>query len=325
MRVEIESEIRRFFRGEGFQEVRTPLLVPSPGMEIHIHPFQLDHSKPLFLPTSPEFAMKKLLVGGMKKIFQINSSFRNEPLSQTHLPEFTLLEWYDVAGYEAVWNQAEKLIQTVARKIHGKLQFKYLNQTIDLSSPWPKYRVQELFQKNIHLNLTSNTSIEELVQCCQKFKISASNSESWDDLYFKLWLNIIEPEIQKNRPCFVYDYPESQAALAKTKKDKNGNLWARRFEVYVGGLELANAFDELLDPKVQLGRFIKDQALRKNLYGKKFPVSQIDHSFISALKEGLPDCGGIALGVDRLLMLLANIKDIRETVCLPEYEFKNQD
>ncbi len=333
IRREVLRNTRSFFEELGYVEVQTPLLVRSPGMEPHIKPFQVtSYSKadnpdlmppslPIFLPTSPEFSMKKLLVGGLQKIFQLSSCFRDEPCSPHHLPEFTMLEWYeaqlDLPGLQSL---TEKYIHTLCRSIHNSSHLNYQGREIDLSPPWPRYRVSDLFWSHLQFDLSSNLSqSNELVALCQKYGIPAKTTEEWDDLYFKIWLNLIEPRLPKSTPCFVEGYPPSQAALATTSKDNKGVDWANRFEFYIGGIEIGNAFHELTDATVQKHRFEADMELRKRCYGESFPPTPIDEEFLSALEEGLPACSGIALGIDRVIQLLADEPDIRNTVWPPPY------
>jgi lysyl-tRNA synthetase class 2 len=149
--------------------------------------------------------------------------------------------------------------------------------------------------------------------------LSFSPEDTWDDLYFRIWLNLIEPRLPKDQAVFVTRYPASQAALAKTDQDVDGSWWAKRFEVYAGGIELGNAFEELTDPKEQRRRFLHDMDLREKIYGADFPKTPLDEEFLEALEEGLPPSGGIAMGVDRMIMLFADESDIDYTLWLKSY------
>lgn len=317
MRSKIESGIRDFFLQKEFIETRTPLLVPSPGTEPHIPPFKVENtSSPTFLPTSPEFAMKKLLSGGLEKIFQIAPAFRNEPRSKTHLQEFTLLEWYRAhAPFESIMNDTEELLESLALQIHSSSCIHYQDLEILLQRPWPRFSVQELFQEHCQIDLEKNLQSSQLAEHGPRLGLSLSASEHWDDLYFKVWLNCIEPRLPQNQAVIVHHYPASQAALAVL--DPDNPLWARRFEVYVGGIELANAFEELTDAHEQRERFEKDQQFRREVYGQQIPESPIDEDFMHALEEGMPPSSGIALGVDRLVMLFADESDIQFTQWFP--------
>lgn len=318
-RQQVENGIREFFTDRDFLETRTPLLVPCPGMEPHIRPFKLSGSQafhaPVFLPTSPEFAMKKLLVGGLERIFQICPAFRDEPRSVTHLPEFTLLEWYRAfATYEDIMKDVESLVYELVKKVHQKDGIEFQGKEILFTPPWPRLRVRDLFQEFAEIELTENQSPEQLAQHCSRLGLKCDpKKESWDDLYFKIWLNIIEPKLPADRPVFVTRYPASQAALSVIDQDPDGTRWARRFEVYAGGLELGNAFEELTDPIEQRRRFVKDMELRTEVYGAGFAKNPLDEDFLAALSEGMPPSGGIAMGVDRLIQLLCNESDIDYT------------
>jgi lysyl-tRNA synthetase class 2 len=328
VRSQVESGIRDFFKGQGFHETRTPLLVPSPGMEPHIRPFEVvpasheDKNRHAFLPTSPEFAMKRLLVGGLEKIFQICPAFRDEPHSVTHHPEFTMLEWYRAyAGYEDIMRDTEELFESLAMKIHGRPVILWSNQgqvqEISVKAPWPKLRVRDLFQDLVSVDLVKCSDAASLARECKRLGLPADlTRETWDDLYFKIWLNEIEPKLPSDRACFVTRYPESQAALSVIDSDPDGSRWARRFETYAGGLELGNAFEELTDPIEQRRRFVKDMDLRTELYGEAFPKSPLDEGFLGALAEGMPPSGGIAMGVDRIVMLFADEPEIDYTLWL---------
>ena len=318
MRTQVENGIRRFFLQRNFREVRTPLLVVSPGMEPHIRPFQVkstaDPQWISYLPTSPEFAMKKLLVGGLERIFQICPAFRDEPHSITHRPEFTLLEWYRAhASDHDIMKDTEELFESLAIEIHGKPSLHFQGREISVKTPWPRLRVRDLFLNLVQIDLTQCTTLDQITEECKRLKISVAHGETWDDLYFKIWLNLIEPLLPADQAVFVTRYPATQAALAVIDHDPDGSAWAKRFELYAGGIELGNAFEELTDPVEQRERFVKDMELRHQIYGASFPKNPIDEEFIAALEEGLPPSGGIAIGVDRMVMLFADEPDIQFT------------
>jgi lysyl-tRNA synthetase class 2 len=327
VRQSVESTIRDFFSKQDFLETKTPTLVSSPGMEPHIRPFQVDRpehfgSGVTYLPTSPEFAMKKLLVGGLERIFQICSAFREEPRSVTHHPEFTILEWYRAyAGYEEIMEDTEKLFESIAMKLFGKPSFSFQGKELSVKTPWPRLKVRDLFLKYAEVDLVRSNTREALAIECKRLNLSTQESENWDDLYFKIWLNLIEPKISEHQAVFVIRYPKSQAALSVVDRDPDGSEWAKRFEVYVGGLELGNAFEELTDPEEQRKRFEKDMALRQEVYGPEFPKSKIDEEFLGALAEGMPPSGGIAVGVDRMVMLFADEPNIDYTFWLRSGEY----
>lgn len=318
IRSKVENGIREFFLNKDFKETRTPLLVPCPGMETHIRPFQVkklnENKSQYYLPTSPEFAMKRLLVGGLEKIFQICPAFRDEPNSPTHRPEFTILEWYRAyANDHHIMEDVENLFEFLAYKIFSKPSILYQGKEISVKKPWPRLKVRDLFLEKTGIDLVKNSETHHLISHCKRLGILIGENDQWDDLYFKIWMNQIEPFLPAEQAVFVTRYPPSQAALANTDKDPDGSLWARRFEVYAAGLELGNAFDELIDPSEQRRRFIADMELREKIYGNTFPKTPIDEGFLEALSEGMPPSGGIAMGVDRIVMLFANETDIHFT------------
>jgi lysyl-tRNA synthetase class 2 len=318
IRARVEAGIRAFFAAQDFVETRTPLLVPCPGMEPHIRPYGVDNGA--FLPTSPEFAMKRLLVGGLERIFQICPAFRREPFSATHHPEFTMLEWYRAyAGYEDIMRDAERLFQSLALQLFGKPVIRYQGREISVEAPWPRLRVRDLFLDKAGVDLVAAGTQESLRKECGRLGLVTSPEDTWDDLYFRIWLNLVEPRLPADRAVFVTRYPASQAALAVVDHDADGSRWARRFEVYAGGLELGNAFEELTDPVEQRRRFVEDMELRARAYGPTFPKSPLDEGFLGALEEGLPPSGGIAMGVDRIAMLFADETDLSRLRWLDSY------
>ena len=297
MRNLIEYATRDFFINREFTEVRTPLLVRSSGMEAHIDPFQLKSG--VFLPSSPEFAMKKLLVGGLEKIFQICPAFRDEPISAHHRPEFTMLEFYRAYSNDlAIQEDVEQLVEFLAKKINDSAQIFYQGININVATPWPRLKVNELFKQHLDIDLNTENSLEKLRARAQKLGTHTDKSDSWDEIYFRLWIERVEPKLPNDRAAFVTHYPRSQAALANLEHTSQGT-WAKRFEAYIGGLELCNGFDELTDAKEQRLRFEHEIELRKTIAAKSgASISPIDEEFLAALEEGLPPSGGVAVGLE---------------------------
>jgi lysyl-tRNA synthetase class 2 len=260
--------------------------------------------------------MKRLLVGGLERIFQLSPAFRMEPRSSTHHPEFTMLEWYRAyAGYEDIMRDTEELFASLATAVHGRPVIRYQGREISVAPPWPRLRIRDLFAE-AGIDLVRESTPERLAAHCRRLGLGANPEDSWDDLYFRIWLNAIEPRLPADRAVFVHRYPPSQAALSVVDRDPDGTSWAKRFEAYAGGLELANAFEELTDPVEQRRRFVEDMELRERTYGPGFPKNPLDEEFLDALAEGMPPAGGIALGVDRLVMLLADEPEIDYTLWL---------
>ncbi len=295
VRLKVERAIQEFFDQRGFLATRTPLLVPAPGTDPLCPAFKV-HGKngsQYYLPGSPEFAMKKLLAAGLGPIYQLSQAFRDEPASATHLPEFTMLEWYRAGTLQDIMNDMESLCQSVAKSLFGDTYCLQDDTKIRLDGPWPKVRMETLF-KNIGIDLMH----DDLIMHAKKLGLMPN--DSWDDTFFLIFLNCIEPKLPKT-PLFITHYPASQAALAKIVHD-NGT-WADRFECYIGGVELANAFHELTDVKEQEARFIQE-------------LAPPDDLLLQALEEGIPPSSGIALGVDRLIMFMAGESDIHFTQLL---------
>jgi elongation factor P--(R)-beta-lysine ligase len=327
-RAKVEAAVRAFFLGRGFLETPTPLLVPCPGMEPHIRPYRAvpaaagpagpGEGAGAYLPTSPEFALKRLLVGGLERVFQLCPAFRDEPFSPHHRPEFTMLEWYRAfAGLDEILADTEELVAHLAREVlgcaAGEERMRFQGREIRVDTPWPRLRVRDLFAEHAGVDLAraSPDPVDDLRAACARLGLGRGAPEdTWDDLYFRIWLNAIEPRLPADRAVFVTRYPESQAALSVVTPDPDGTRWAQRFEAYAGGLELCNAFEELTDPDEQRRRFVEDMELRARQYGDAFPKTPLDEGFLAALAEGMPPAGGNAVGLDRLVMLVADEADI---------------
>jgi lysyl-tRNA synthetase class 2 len=345
LREQVIHAIRLFFVRENFHEVETPLLVKSPGTEPYLEVFetQLENEQSqkqaAYLLTSPEYAMKKLLVAGLGNIYQICKSFRNqESLGGTHNPEFTILEWYrsGVSYLEIMEDFANLMLfisqelqkyyakreDDFSKKINQRLQGKkleYLGKSYDLSVPYKKITVIEAFEQYVKIEEKELLSIEALKFKAQELNYPLTGNENWDELFYMLFLNEIEAQLAKlNQPVIICDYPLSQAALSK-KKVSNPNF-AERFEVYLAGLELGNAFSELTDANEQKSRLEKELKVRAKLGKNTF---KIDQDFINALETGMSEAGGIAVGVDRLVMLFAGTNEIDETLFFPTQESFN--
>jgi lysyl-tRNA synthetase class 2 len=304
--------VRDYFRAEGVVEVTTPLLVPSPGLEPHLDPFAVRGcatGRAAFLPTSPEYAMKKLLAAGSGSIFQLAPAFRDEPPSDQHLPEFTMLEWYRVGlDYCELMADCERLCAAVACAVNGRTTVERNGSTVDLAPPWERLNVRDAFRLHAGVALTfAETEVELRAKAVSAGCTDVTADDSWDDAFFRLFLRHVEPKLGRGRPTLLCDYPARMAALSRISA--RDPLVCERFEVYAGGLELANAFGELTDPVEQRRRFEADNAERRALGKSELPI---DEGLLAALESGLPECSGMALGVDRLLMLLTGARDLRD-------------
>ena len=296
------SKLRAFFAEKEILEVQTPVLSQSGNTEPMIESFSTTQKKQTsFLNTSPEFAMKRLLAAGCGSIYQITPAFRQEEQGKRHNPEFTLLEWYRVNfDHYALMDEVNSLIRYVAAdyiKLEEKQSYTYQDAMIKFADVDP-------FDATTH----------ELKSAVTRAGIDAVGM---DDVCKDTWLDllmsqVVEKNLPLNCPVFIYDYPASQAALAKIRKASPDV--AERFELYINGMELANGFNELSDAKEQEQRFKKDQSERKELGLQAIPA---DKHLIAALKEGLPECAGVAIGLDRLLMVLTGAEHINEVLTFP--------
>ncbi len=299
IRDRIIQAVRDFLHGEGFVEVATPLIVQAPLPEPSIDAFQVctDAGRPsLYLIPSPELHLKRLLARGLSKVFQLGPAFRKGERGTRHLPEFTMLEWYRVgADYNHLMDDCERLIACTARAAGaGEQSIPYDGNSIDISRPFPRITVDEAFRRWAGWSPLAETDLDRFDE----------------DMAFK-----VEPALSASRPCFLLDYPAALASLARLKRGMP--RVAERVELYAGGLELANGFSELTDANEQEARFRRDRALRRKRGLKCYPWPR---AFLSDLKR-LPRCAGMALGIDRLVMLLTDSKDIDEVIPLPpEYD-----
>ncbi|MGD2011453.1 MAG: EF-P lysine aminoacylase EpmA [Desulfobacterales bacterium] len=291
LRARIIRTVRQFFTEHDYLEVETPIRIPAPAPEAHI---DAQPSGSWFLQTSPELCMKRLLAAGYPRIFQICKCFRRNERGGRHLPELTLLEWYTAGtNYNGMMAQCEALIGSVARVAGSGDMLRYQGQRIDLTPPWPRLTVAEAFDR------LSSVSVEE-----------ALKENRFDEV---MGLDI-EPQLGIDKPVFLYDYPAACGALARLKPEDC--RLAERFELYIGGLELCNAFTELTDPTEQRLRFEEERKMRR-LAGKS--VTPMPAKFLSALKE-MPAAAGNALGIDRLVMLFADTTEIDDVVAFTPEE-----
>jgi lysyl-tRNA synthetase class 2 len=323
-RARIVVAIRRFFAERDFLEVDTPALQVSPGLEPQLMAFSTELMtpegvrRPLHLHTSPEFAMKKLLVAGLPRIFQLAHVFRNGERARTHHPEFTMLEWYRAgASYRDLMADCEALLRAALASSGGEA-FRWAGRRCDPQGAWQYLSVAEAFTRLCGIDLLATTpdpqhpSLELLATASRAIGVAPHDGDDWEDLFFRLFLDRIEPFLGIGAPTILYDYPTALAALSRAKPE-DGRL-AERFEVYVCGLELANAFGELTDAATQRTRFEADRARKRALYGYDYPV---DEDFLAALAHGLPESAGIALGVDRLVMLATGAASIEDVLWAP--------
>lgn len=297
----LHSEIRRFFVIEGFLETHTPSLVACPGMEPYLDSFAVGKR---FLRTSPELHMKRVLAMGFDRVFQMGSCFRAGDQGRHHREEFLMLEWYRIfADLQHIILDLEQLLKFLAPHSTNPDYF---------TTPFEIVSCQELFKKHLELDLAAPDSIFAFKAALKHRGIPFSDADDWDTLYFLLFLNTIESKLGRNQPTIVTHYPVSQAALAKLATPLPGEMpYCHRLELYINGLEIANAFYELTDPVEQRARFEKDREERRAL-GKI--VYEIDEPFMAALHSGIPPSAGIALGVDRLVLSILGLENMEDLI-----------
>ncbi len=302
LRSEVLNATRQFFRGQSFVEISAPVWVRTPGLEVHIKAIEAGDG---YLATSPEFALKRLLCGGMERIYSLGPCFRADECGDHHSMEFTMLEWYRASSQlSAIEADAEELIsELVTTLTHGEIRVG--STLIDCRTPWPRLTVRELFTNHAGIDIRGDESDEELHQLATAAGHRFGSATRFDDIFYTIWLESIEPTLPIDRPVFVCDWPVRLAALAKTKADDPACV--ERFELYMGGVELANAFGELTDPAEQRRRFEAERIERAQ---RGLAVYPMDEKFLAALEQGMPPSAGIALGFDRLVMLLAGASSI---------------
>ncbi|MFK7866289.1 MAG: EF-P lysine aminoacylase EpmA [Alphaproteobacteria bacterium] len=365
LRSKARAQISKFFDAQHFVEVETPALQISPGMEPHIAAFatrlmppgaafadtqptniNIEGVKPetgqqFYLHTSPEFAMKKLLAGGLEQIWQFTKCYRNGEATSLHHPEFTMIEWYRATAqqdkkYRATAQQDHKYQQeqlaaeqatledikldllALIRRVSGLSKdhlLHYKGKTSDPFKDWQVLSVAQAFDEYAQLDLEAligsnveNPCVEAIAIAAQKLEINVSADDQFEDVFFKIMGMVIEPKLGSPVPTLLTHYPISMAALARPYE--NDARWAERFELFINGVELANGFGELTDPDEQRRRFVKDQQLKQKLYGVYYPI---DEDFIESL-EHIQAAAGIALGFDRLVMLLGDADHIHQAL-----------
>ena len=323
--------IRSYLKSQGMREVFTPVLVPIPSIEPNLDVFEttLTTSKGAshraFLTMSPEYAIKKILSGGVGSVFEITRAFRNnEEVSATHNPEFTMLEWYRVeADYTHIMRDFEQLFISVVSAVNPDVdlaKWVYQDETYNLSTPWPRWSVAEAFYTSCGINADTLLDEKDLLAAAKQKGYTVEETTTWEEIFYQLIFNEIEPAMKKTgQPVFLYDYPASQASLSRKKADDP--RFAERFEVFLAGMELGNCFSELLDETEQRARFEADYKARQEAGKTLYPL---DEDLLLALKSGLPTVSGIAVGVDRLVMLATNAATIAETLFFPAAELFDQ-
>jgi len=320
-RSRIIKQIREFFNKRDFLEVETPMMQPIAGGAT-AKPFVTYHNAldmQLYLRIAPELYLKRLVIGGLERVYEINRNFRNEGVSTRHNPEFTMIEWYMAyADYHDMMSLTEELINDITTNVLGKTTIEYNNETISLQRPWPRLTLEEAIEKYANIDRAKLADFESAKQTAEENNINIDKSWGKGKIVLEIFEQLVEDKLIQ--PTFIIDYPKEVSPLSKSKADDPETT--ERFELFIAGFEMANGFNELNDPLDQKERFEK-QALAKDAGDEEAHL--MDKDFLRALEYGLPPTAGEGLGIDRLVMLLTNSKSIREVILFPHMRPEDDD
>lgn len=318
LRSRIIQSIREFFINRDFLEVETPMMQPIPGGAT-ARPFKTFHNAlgmPLYLRVAPELYLKRLVIGGLERVFEINRNFRNEGVSVKHNPEFTMLEFYMAyATFEELMELTEELFNQVLRDVLGKTTLEYQTQTIDFTPPWPRIALYDALTEAAGLPREALKDIRAARAFARTKDIVLSKEDSLGKILAKIFDQLVEPKLIK--PTFVYAYPIEISPLSR-RNDQDPDL-ADRFELFIGGKEIANAFNELNDPMDQRERFLAQASLRE---AGDEEAQYMDEDYLDAMEYGLPPTAGEGIGIDRVVMLLTDSPSIRDVIFFPHMRTK---
>ena len=323
-RSKVISGIRRFLDDRGFLEVDTPILVPV-AAGAHARPFDTHHNaldQRLYLRIATELYLKRLIVGGFDKVYELGRVFRNEGIDQDHNPEFSLLECYEAyADYNDVMDMVEAMISTVALEVRGSMQIPYGEDIIDFTPPWKRVSFKEELHRRSGLDVDRHPDDASLVKAAldRGVDIEAGARESRGRVLDKLLSAFVEPHLVQ--PTFILDYPEVMSPLAKAKPGMPG--YVERFEAFAAGMEIANSYTELNDPAVQRERFEAQEQIREAYQDEE--VDRLDEDFLTALEYGMPPTGGLGIGIDRLVMLISGQSTIRDVLLFPQMRVRREE
>ena len=304
------AEVRRWFDERDFVEVETPVLQPLYGGAL-ARPFTTHHNaldRDLYLRIATELYLKRLVVGGIEKVYELGKDFRNEGISHKHNPEFTMLEWYEAyADYNDIAEELEGLVSAVAQAVLGKTKIEREGEAIDLSPPWRRITLRDAIRDETGIDVMEHPSREELAKA---MGTEADPEEGWGKLVDGLLSKQVEPKLIQ--PTFIVDYPVELSPFAKRHRSEEGLV--ERWEAFVGGIEISNAFTELNDPDEQRRRF---EAQAEETARGDEETQPYDETFVESLEQGMPPTGGAGLGIDRLVMILTGAKSLREVLLFP--------
>jgi lysyl-tRNA synthetase class 2 len=317
-RSRIIAAVRRFLDGRGFIEVETPVLQPAAGGALAA-PFVTRHNalgQDFYLRIALELHLKRLIVGGFDKVYEIGRIFRNEGINTEHNPEFTMLESYQAyADYTDVMEMVEQMVYSVSLEVLGTAEIKYGENTINLTPPWRRATLRDAIKEHSGIDFVKYPTADGLREKMRSIIKDVDTQKNWARLVDELLKTFVRPKLIP--PTFIYDYPVSMSPLAKNKVGEE--RVAERFQPYVGGLEIGNAYSELNDPVLQRERFIEQMQERHGTDEEKWTI---DDDYITALEYGMPPTGGLGIGIDRLVMLLTNQPTIREVILFPQLRDK---
>jgi lysyl-tRNA synthetase class 2 len=310
LRARTVSEVRRWLDERGFVEVETPVLQPLYGGAL-ARPFVTHHNaldRDFYLRIATELYLKRLVVGGIDRVYELGKDFRNEGISHKHNPEFTMLEWYEAcADYSATAHKVETMVAEVAERVLGTTKMRRGEETIDFAPPWRRVTLREAIRERSGIDIAEHPTREALAEA---MGTEPEPDEGWGKLVDGLLSKSVEPELIQ--PTFVLDYPVELSPFAKSHRSEEGLV--ERFEAFAGGMEIANGFTELNDPDEQRRRF--EQQAEEMARGDE-EAQPYDEDFVAALEQGMPPTGGVGIGIDRLVMLLTGAKSVREVVLYP--------
>ncbi|MCS7207138.1 MAG: lysine--tRNA ligase [Dehalococcoidia bacterium] len=322
LRHRVVQAIRRFLDQRGFVEVETPILLPV-AAGAFARPFVTYHNaldRRLYLRIATELHLKRCIIGGLDKVYEIGRVFRNEGIDIRHNPEFTTLESYEAyADYNDVMRMVEEMISTVAQDVLGTMRVPWGDQQIDFAPPWRRLSLREVVRERTGIDLDTATDPHSLGAEMRRIGLTVDPRASWGKLVDKLLGEMVEPHLIQ--PTFLVDYPVEMSPLAKRKPDNP--RYVERFEAFAGGMEIANAFTELNDPIDQRQRFQEQEALRQQFGDEEF--DRLDEDFLLAMEYGMPPTGGLGVGIDRLVMLFANTPSIREVIAFPHLSWSQEE
>ncbi|MBE0415393.1 MAG: lysine--tRNA ligase [Dehalococcoidia bacterium] len=313
------AAIRSSLDERGFIEVETPVLHPTAGGAL-ARPFTTHHhtlDQDLYLRIATELYLKRLIIGGFDKVYEIGRIFRNEGISTKHNPEFTMLESYEAyADYNDVMGMLEEMVSYVAQQVLGTTKVSFGGNTLDFAPPWKRIMLRDAIYTGCGIDFLEHADAQSLRNAIQQQGLDVDESMSWAKLIDKLISTYVEPCLIQ--PTFVMDYPVELSPLAKRRPESEHLV--ERFEAFAGGMEIANAFTELNDPIEQRERFRQQEIIRAELGDEE--AERVDEDFLLALEYGMPPTGGLGLGIDRLVMLLTNQQSIREVILFPQLRTK---